>query len=471
MFLDKDFLLTTDTAKVLFHDYAKDMPIIDYHCHLNPKEIYEDNNFNNLTEAWLTEGNNYGDHYKWRLMRANGVPEELITGNGEPYEKFLAFAKVLEKAYGNPIFEWCHLELRRFFGIEEVLTSKTAPTIWEKANEKIVSENFSRRNLIRNMNVKALSTTDDPIDDLHFHKLLKEEEIQNGFKVIAGFRPDKALNIDKPTFSPYIKELEKVSEIKIETFSDIAKALGKRVAYFAENGCNICDHGLDNITYEESSQNELDEILKKAVNGEKLSLSEVSKYRSALLIELMKEYHKHDWTMQYHINAYRNLNTQTFEKLGADTGYDAINDSLLIHSVANILNGGYKGGFLPRTILYSLNPNDWLGLLTVMGAFQGEVKQRIQFGTAWWFNDTRTGMRKQLEMLMEQSLLGNFIGMLTDSRSFLSYPRHEYFRRVLCELLGEMVERGQIPNDTSYLGEMVKNISYNNAHEYFKFFS
>lgn len=469
MFLDEDFLLTTDIAKKLFHDYAKEMPIIDYHCHLNPKEIYEDKNFNNLTEAWLTEGNHYGDHYKWRLMRANGVPEELITGDGDPYEKFLAFAGVLEKAYGNPIFEWCHLELRRFFGITEVLTTETAPKIWQAANEKIVQPEFSRKNLIRNMQVKALSTTDDPIDDLHYHELLKEQEAENGFKVIPGFRPDKALNIQKETFADYMDQLAAVSGVAIHSFNDVIKALENRVDYFAAHGGNICDHAMDTVTYEEASSAELDAILVKARSKQSLTAKEIAQYRSALLIALIKVYADHEWTMQYHMHALRDLNDEAFAQMGPDTGYDAINDEPVAVALGKILNAGYKQGELPRTVIYSLNQNDWLQLLTVMGCFQGGMKQKIQFGTAWWFNDTRNGMRKQLQALMEESLLGNFIGMLTDSRSFLSYPRHEYFRRVLCELLGEMVERGQIPNDEKRLGKMVQNISYNNAEEYFRF--
>lgn len=469
MFLDQDFLLTTDTAKKLFNDYAKEMPIIDYHCHLNPKEIYEDKNFNNITEAWLTEGNHFGDHYKWRLMRANGVPEELVTGDGDPYEKFLAFAGVLEKAYGNPIFEWCHLELRRFFGIEEVLTTETAPKIWAEANEKIVQKEFSRKNLIRNMNVKALSTTDDPIDDLHYHELLKEQEAENGFKVIPGFRPDKALNIQKDTFADYMDQLAEVSGVAINHFADVVAALEKRVEYFEAHGGNICDHAMDIVTYEDATTEELDAILVKARKKVALTEKEIAQYRSALLVALIKVYSDHDWTMQYHMHALRDLNTATFGEMGPDTGFDAINDERVAIALGKLLDAGTQQGELPGTIIYSLNQNDWMQLLTVMGCFQGGVKQKIQFGTAWWFNDTRSGMRKQLQMLMEQSLLGNFIGMLTDSRSFLSYPRHEYFRRVLCELLGEMVERGQIPNDEKRLGQMVQDISFNNAADYFKF--
>ncbi len=469
MLLDQNFFLTTDTAKRLFNEYAKDMPIIDYHCHLNPKEIYDDKNFNNLTEAWLTEGNHFGDHYKWRLMRANGVPEELITGDGDPYQKFLAFAGVLEKAYGNPIFEWCHLELRRFFGINEVLTTESAPEIWKNANEKIVQGDFSRKNLIRRMNVKALSTTDDPIDDLHYHELLKEQENENGFKVIPGFRPDKVLNIQKSTFANYINQLAEASGVKIQSFEDILIALEKRVDYFEQHGCTICDHALDFVDYEEATTEELDSIVDKACKKTALTNKEIAQYRTALLVALMGIYAKHEWTMQYHIHALRDLNSANYALMGADTGFDAINDQPIAIALGKLLNAAHSKGDLPRIVLYSLNQNDWMQLLTVAGCFQGGMKQKIQFGTAWWFNDTRTGMRKQLSLLMEQSLLGNFIGMLTDSRSFLSYPRHEYFRRVLCELLGEMVERGQLPNDEKRLGKMVQDISFNNAAAYFRF--
>lgn len=470
MFLDEDFLLTTDVAKKLYHQYAKNMPIIDYHCHLSPKEIYEDKNFNNLTEAWLTEGNNFGDHYKWRLMRANGVEEAFITGKGDDYEKFLAFARTLEKAVGNPIFEWCHLELRRFFNVDEVLNTKTAPLIWEKVNKKIITEQFSRKKYIQMMNVKALSTTDDPIDDLHYHELLAEQEKENGFKVIPGFRPDKALNIHLDSYANYVTKLSEVVGFKIQDFDDLIKALALRVDYFAAHGGNICDHALDQFTYQEASKEELNKIVAKALNKEELTELEMNQYKTAFLIELMAIYHEHNWTMQYHIHALRNLNSKQFQQLGPDTGFDAIADFSLAKSLGQLLDAGEQRSILPKTILYSLNQNDWMQLLTIMGCFEGgNTPQRIQFGTAWWFNDTRSNMRKQLTMLMEQSLLGNFVGMLTDSRSFLSYPRHEYFRRVLCELLGEMVERGQVPEDERWLGQIVQDISFNNAKDYFAF--
>lgn len=467
MFLDKDFLLTTDTAKILFNDYAKDMPIIDYHCHLNPKEIFEDKNFNNITEAWLTEGNNFGDHYKWRLMRANGVPEELITGNGDPYEKFVAFAGTLEKAYGNPIFEWCHLELRRFFGIDEVLTVESAPRIWEEANKKIATKAFSRRNLIKNSNVKAVSTTDDPIDDLHYHELLAKENL--GFKVIPGFRPDKILNIEKPTYPAYVKKLAEVSGIAINGFQDVVKALENRVEYFEAHAGKICDHALDYVNYIEATPAELDAIQTKGAKGEALSAKEVAQYRTALLKELFKIYSAHEWSTQIHMHALRDLSSKNFALKGPDTGFDAINDETMAQQLGFLLNSIQKEAELPRIILYSLNPNDYMPIVSVMGAFQGGMKGKLQMGTAWWFNDTRQGMRYQLEKLSEGGLLGNFVGMLTDSRSFLSYTRHEYFRRVLCEFIGEMVERGQIPNDEKRLGKMVQNICYNNANEYFRF--
>lgn len=469
MFLDEDFLLTTEISKKLFHHYAKNMPIIDYHCHLNPKEIYENKPFENITQAWLTEGNHYGDHYKWRLMRANGVDESYITGDRDDYEKFFAFASTMEKAVGNPVFEWCHLELRRYFDATEILNTKTAPYIWKKVNEQIRSEQFSRKKYIQKMNVKALSTTDDPIDDLHYHELLASEEEENGFKVIPGFRPDKALNIQLPTFVEYISQLGKAVDKNLECFEDIVNALQQRIQYFSDHGCNICDHALDEYTYVESSADKLDDIVRKALKQESLTDLEVNQYKTALLIRLMSIYYRFDWTVQFHIHAMRNLNTKAFQLLGPDTGFDAISDTRIATSMANLLDQCQQENILPRVILYSLNQNDWMQLLTVMGCFQGKVKQRIQFGTAWWFNDTRTNMRKQLTLLMEQSLLGNFIGMLTDSRSFLSYPRHEYFRRVLCELLGEMVGRGQLPDDEEWLGKMVQDISFNNSKNYFKF--
>lgn len=469
MFLNKDFLLTTDLARKLFHDHAEKMPIIDYHCHLNPKEIYENRNFRDLAQVWINEGN-YGDHYKWRLMRANGIDEKYITGDAEPYEKFIKWAETIEKAVGNPLYEWTHLELRRFFGIDTILNRKTAAEIWEKANKLLATDAFKPRNLIKKFKVKAVCTTDDPIDDLHYHDLIKCDEEKNEFKVLPAFRPDKALNIHKAGFANYIQKLADVSGVSISHFSDIVAALKQRVDYFHGKGGRLSDHALDKFTFAEATPEELDQIVSQALANRKLSGTEVSQYRTALLKELMKIYHEKNWVMQFHIHAYRDLNDPMFQKLGPDTGYDALTDEKIADSLGQLLTVAENENSIPKTILYSLNPNDWLALTTIMGCFQKDTVQKLQLGCAWWFNDTRGGMRRQLETFAEESLLPNFVGMLTDSRSFLSYPRHEYFRRILCELFGEWAERGQIPDDEEQLGKIVEDISYNNAYRYFGFF-
>jgi glucuronate isomerase len=466
MFLDKDFLLTTDTAKRLYHNHAEDMPIIDYHCHLNPVEIYENKNFENLTEAWLVSGT-YGDHYKWRLERANGVPEELITGDGDPYDKFKAWAYTIEHSVGNPLYEWTHLELKRFFGIDTLLSTKTAPEIWEKANALLATDAFKRRNLIKRFNVRVVCTTDDPIDDLKYHKLLQSEK---AFKTLPAFRPDKILNITKPGYGEYVDKLAEVSGVAINSFADVVSALHQRLDFFASMGGKLADHALDIVVYADATPEELDKIVAKARQGETLSDQEVAQYRTALLKAFMREYHQRDWTMQFHIHAYRDLNTAMFNKVGPDTGYDAMNDRPIAEPLAKLFQSMEEEDAVPRTILYSLNSNDWMPLATIMGCYQKDVKQKLQLGCGWWFNDTREFMRKQFTVMAQESCLPNFVGMLTDSRSFLSWTRHEYFRRVLCELLGEWVQRGQLPDDDEMLGKMVEDISYNNAHEWFHFF-
>lgn len=469
MFLNQDFLLTTDFAKKLFHNHAEKMPIIDYHCHLNPKEIYENKNFRDLAQVWINEGH-YGDHYKWRLMRANGVPEKYITGDADPYEKFLKWAETIEKSVGNPLYEWTHLELRRFFEIDTILNRKTAPAIREQANQLLATDDFKPRNLIKNSNVKVVCTTDDPVDDLQYHKLLQESEMENGFKVLPAFRPDKVLNIQNKEYADYVHKLATVSGVSIQNFSDLVSAVRNRIEYFHERGGRLSDHALDTFTYAETAPQQLDMIIKKALSKEDLNLNEINQYRTALLIELMRIYHEKGWVMQYHIHAYRNLNGPMFEKLGPDTGYDALNDRSIAESYGKLFARAENEDIIPKTILYSLNPNDWLPLVTMMGCFQKDTVQKLQLGCAWWFNDTRSGMRRQLEMFAEESLLPNFVGMLTDSRSFLSYPRHEYFRRVLCELFGEWAERGQIPDDEEQIGKIIEDIAYNNAYRYFGFF-
>lgn len=464
MFLNDNFLLTTDMAESLFHDYADNMPIIDYHCHLDPKEIYENKNFKNITEAWL-----YGDHYKWRLMRANGVPESHITGDASDYDKFLAWARTVPKTIGNPLFSWTHLELRRFFGIDELLNEESAPRIWEKANEKLASPDLRRRSLIKASNVKIICTTDDPVDSLEYHQALSKEE--QDFQVFPTFRPDKALNIDAPGFKDWIGRLEQAAGISVASYADLVNALKHRVQFFHENGCRLSDHALDVLRYQAGDAGTVERIFAKRLAGDDLSAEEITIYRTELLSALIGMYHEMNWTMQLHIHAYRNNNTPMFKKLGPDTGYDGINDLSLTESLSQLLDRAETAQGLPKTILYSLNPNDYPAILALMGCYQKDTPGKLQLGSGWWYNDTRSGMRHQLTMFADNSVLANFVGMLTDSRSFLSYTRHEYFRRVLCELIGEWVERGEAPNDVALLGKLVEDISYNNAANYFGFSS
>ncbi|WP_151734257.1 glucuronate isomerase [Paenibacillus tengchongensis] len=462
MFLNDDFLLTTDTAKALFHQHAKEMPIIDYHCHLDPKEIYEDRPFANLTAAWL-----YGDHYKWRLMRANGVPESHITGDASDYDKFLAWARTLPKAVGNPLYSWTHLELRRFFGVDTPLNEENAPAIWEEVNRKLAEPEFTRRGLIRSSKVKVICTTDDPVDTLEYHRLLKEEETT--FSVFPTFRPDKALNIDAPGFADWLAKLTEASGVQVNSYSALLEALRGRVDFFHENGCRLSDHALDVLRYRAGDEGECERILAKRLSGETLSPEEITLYRTELLTALIGFYHDKGWTMQLHIHAYRNNNTPMFRKLGPDTGYDGLNDLPLTESLSQLLDRAECGSGLPKTILYSLNPGDYPSLLALMGCYQKDTVGKFQLGSGWWYNDTYSGMRQQMTLLAEGGLLGNFVGMLTDSRSFLSYTRHEYFRRVLCGLLGELADRGEAPDDAALLGKLVEDISYNNAAGYFGF--
>lgn len=469
-FLDKDFLLESDMAKKLFHDYAEKMPIIDFHCHLNPEEIYENKNYPNISRIWLNEGT-YGDHYKWRLMRANGIDEELITGDGDEYEKFLAWADTIEHSYGNPLYEWTHLELKRFFNIDERLTVESAPRIWKKANELLATDDFKPRNLIKNSDVKLVATTDDPASDLNYHKLLKEEEETSGFRTLPAMRPDKLMQIEKPGFGEYLNTLSEISGISIKSFDDITKALRQRFEFFSEMGGRLSDHSLPTYHFVELSDSELDQIIAKAINGEKLTGEERDGYLTALLKVLMSLNNEFDWVMQFHINSGRDLNTPMYEKLGPDTGFDSMGTQPdIVTGLQKLLTEMSTKDITPKMIFYSLNPNDWMEIATLMQSFQGKTKQRLQLGAAWWFNDTAEGMDEQLRVFAQQSLLPNFVGMLTDSRSFLSYPRHEYFRRVLCNFLGKLSEQGRIPEDTEVMGKVVQDISYNNAYKYFGFF-
>lgn len=460
-FITDDFLLYNDTAKELFHHTAKNLPIIDYHNHLNQYEILENKNFNSLTDVWLS-----GDHYKWRAMRANGIPEELITGNKGDYEKFLAWAKTVPNTIGNPLYHWTHLELLRYFDIDELLDEKSAPAIWEEANEKLMQPEMSVRSLLKNKNVEFIGTTDDPTDDLKAHEKLAEEDIQ--MTVSPSFRPDNALGIEKKSFLSWVEKLERAANITIENYNDFLDALANRIDYFDEHGCKGSDHGINVMFYEPASKEDVAAVFAKRQKGVTLSEKEVEQFKTYTLITLGEWYAEKSWVMQLHINPSRNNSKRMFKQLGPDTGFDSIGDHLLADKLSGLLDAMDINNKLPKTILYSLNSRDNNVLAAMAGNFQNdETPGKIQFGTAWWFNDTIDGMEDQMRTLANIGLISNFIGMLTDSRSFLSFSRHEYFRRVLCNLLGTWVEEGKAPKDMKLLESYVKNICYENAKGYF----
>ncbi|MBK0291818.1 glucuronate isomerase [Priestia megaterium] len=463
-FMDDHFLLTNETAAHLYNTYAKDMPIIDYHCHLNPQEVYENKQFKTLTNVWLD-----GDHYKWRLMRANGIEEEKITGSASDYEKFLAWAKTVPMTIGNPLYHWTHLELRRFFNIDEILNEQTAPFIWEKANEKLRSGKFGARDLITRSNVKVICTTDDPTDSLEYHMKLRDVQ---GFEtqVLPSFRPDKGLEINQEGFKSWIAKLQDCSNRSIYTYDDLLKALESRARFFHSMGGRLSDHALNKMVYTKISKEEVSEIFLKALKGEGVSTEEESKYKSYTLIFLGKLYNELGWAMQFHLHALRNNNTKMFRQLGPDTGYDSMYDGQVAEPLVQLLDQMDVQNSLPKTILYSLNPKDNYVLASIIGSFQGDgIPGKLQLGTAWWFNDQREGMLEQMKALSNVGLFSRFIGMLTDSRSFLSYTRHEYFRRLVCSLIGTWVEEGEVPNDQQLLEQIVKGICYENAKDYFSF--
>ncbi|RIX60348.1 glucuronate isomerase [Paenibacillus nanensis] len=463
-FMDENFLLSSKTAKTLYHDYAKEMPIIDYHCHLSPKEIYENKTYKNLTEVWL-----YGDHYKWRLMRANGVEESHVTGDAGDYDKFLAFAKTVQVSIGNPVHQWSHLELRRYFGIDEIISEANAPIIWEKANAKLTGSGFGARDFIVKSNVEVVCTTDDPVDSLEYHIKLREDK-SFPVKVLPSFRPDKGLEINRKGFVEWIQTLGRVTDAPIKDYEGLLAALEARVDFFHSVGGRVSDHALDYVPFASATKDEAAAIFAKALRGEAVSAEEETKYKTCTLVFLGKLYAARGWVMQYHMNAARNNNTRMFGKLGPDTGFDAMNDTLIAMPLSRLLDAMDAEDALPKTILYSLNPTHNAVIGTMMGCFQGGgVAGKMQFGSAWWFNDTREGMIAQMKTLADVGLLSRFVGMLTDSRSFLSYTRHEYFRRILCNLIAEWVENGEVPEDTELLGGIVQNISYNNAKAYFDF--
>ena len=472
-FMDKDFLLGTETAKHLFHDYAEALPLVDYHCHLNPREIYEDRRFEDLCQVWLggrqADGSYFGDHYKWRVMRSNGVDESYITGDQPGFARFLKFVEALELAIGNPMYHWCHLELQKFFGVYEPLTLESAERIWKHCNKMLQEDpEMTARGLIRKSNVAFIGTTDDPIDTLEYHeKLTADPTFQT---VIApSYRPDKAINLHKPGFVEYIAKLAAaVGKESLNTVEDVIDALIQRLEFFAARGCKASDHGLDYIPYTECTMEQAQSAYQKALAGQSLTTEEVDGYQTTILLALGKAYARLDIAMQLHYSCLRNTNTRMYAKLGADTGFDVIAQNTCGGNIANLLNALESADQCPKTILYSLNPADNAQLGTILGAFQGTVVPgKIQHGSGWWFNDNKTGMQEQMISLGNLGILGNFIGMLTDSRSFLSYPRHDYFRRILCDLIGTWVENGEYPNHEASLKKIVEGISYSNAARYF----
>ena len=463
-FMDENFLLQTETAQKLYHAHAAKMPIFDYHCHINPKDIAEDRMFKSITEIWLA-----GDHYKWRAMRTNGIDEKYCTGDASDWEKFEKWAETVPYTLRNPLYHWTHLELKKFFGINDVLSPKNARQIFDDCNEKLNTPAYSCRNIIRMANVHTICTTDDPIDNLQYHLQIKA----SGFEVavLPAWRPDKAMMVDDPVFfNNYINQLAAVAGITINSFSDLMTALDKRHQYFHENGCRLSDHGLDTAFAEDYSAKEIRAIFTKVRLGSKLTIEEILKFKSCMLYEFGLMDHSRGWTQQFHIGPLRNNNTRLFNKIGPDTGFDSIGDKLVAEPLSKLLNSLDTKDNLCKTILYNLNPADNELYATMIGNFQdGSVPGKMQWGSGWWFLDQRDGMEKQINTLSNLGLLSRFVGMLTDSRSFLSYTRHEYFRRTLCNILGNDVENGEIPNDMELLGQMVENICFNNAKNYFNF--
>ena len=463
-FMDDNFLLQTEAAQQLYHNYAENMPILDYHCHINPQEIYEDRQFENITQVWLG-----GDHYKWRFMRSCGVDEKYITGDASDKEKFLKWAEVLGKAIGNPLFHWSHLELKKYFGYNGVLNKKTAEEVWELCNKKLAEPSMTVRNIIKQSNVTLICTTDDPVDSLEWHKKLAEDKSFD-VQVLPAWRPDKAMNIEKVTYLDYMAQLEAASGMKIATFADLKKALCNRMDFFASMGCNVSDHALEYVMYAPATEDEIEAIFAQRLAGNGVSREEELKFKTAFMIFVGNEYARRDWVMQLHYGCKRDNNTPMFDRLGPDTGYDCINNYAPSSEMADYLNALNQNGNLPKTIIYSLNPNDNQAIGTILGCFQDSTAvAKIQQGSAWWFNDHKVGMQDQMTSLANLGNLSGFVGMLTDSRSFLSYTRHDYFRRILCNLIGGWVDNGEFPADYDTLEEIVKGICYNNAVAYFGF--
>lgn len=463
LFLTEDFLLDTEFSRRLYHDYAKDQPIFDYHCHLPPEHIAKNTRFNNLYDIWLK-----GDHYKWRAMRTNGVAERFCTGDATDWEKFSAWADTVPHTIGNPLYHWTHLELRRPFGITDTLLSpSTAKDIWQRCNALLEQEQFSARGIMQQMNVKMAGTTDDPIDSLEHHRAIALDT-SFSVKVLPSWRPDKAFNIEAPGFNDYLTLLGQAADTEITHFSSLCDALKKRMDHFADHGCKVSDHALDVVVYGEADESTLDAILSRRLNGSLPTKEEIAQFRTAVLLFLGSEYQRREWVQQYHIGALRNNNTRMLHTLGPDVGFDSINDQPVAEPLSRLLDAQARNNALPKTILYCLNPSDNETIGTMVGNFQGEgTPGKMQFGSGWWFNDQKDGMQRQMKQLANLGLLSRFVGMLTDSRSFLSYTRHEYFRRILCQMIGRWVQDGEAPADIELLGNMVRNICFDNAEQYF----
>jgi glucuronate isomerase len=462
LFMGEDFLLQTKTAELLYNEYAKQMPIIDYHCHLSPQQIADDIKFENLTQAWL-----YGDHYKWRAMRTSGVDESYCTGGKSDYEKFEKWAATVPYTMRNPLYHWTHLELRRYFGIHEILDPSSAKSIYENASAQIQTDAFSIKNLIRKMNVKVICTTDDPIDSLEYHKTLAESNFE--VKIKPAFRPDKAMEVvSAANFVAYVKKLEAITNLSVSSFEDYLFALQNRHDFFASMGCSVSDHGLEEIYVEDFTGQEIETIFSKVYVGKELNLLEQRKFKSCMLLHFAEWDWEKGWVQQYHLGALRNNNSRMLSKLGPDTGWDSIGDFSQAATLAKFLNKLDSEDKLAKTIIYNLNPADNELMASMIGNFNdGSVAGKIQFGSGWWFLDQKDGIIKQLNALSNMGLVSRFVGMLTDSRSFLSFPRHEYFRRILCNLFGEEIENGELPNDTKWVGQIIQDICYNNANDYF----
>lgn len=460
-FIHDNFLLENKYAEELYHDFSKNQPIIDYHNHLSPQYIAEDKIFENCTQVWIN-----GDHYKWRAMRTLGIKEQFITGNATDKDKFLQWAKTVPYTMRNPLFHWTHLELARYFDIHELLNEKTADKIYEESSAKIVSKEYSTQNLLKKVNASFVCTTEDPIDTLEHHQFLTKNPFET--KVSTAFRPDKAILILNDGYNAYINSLGEVAGISINSYADLCVALEKRIDYFDQNGCKLCDHGLDQIYFENFIEVEVNRIFRKKRENVSITTEEAFKFQSAILLFLSETYHKYGWVQQFHLGALRNNNERMHRILGPDTGWDSIGDYPQALKLSRFLNALDSQDKLTKTIIYNLNPADNEVMATMIGNFNdGSVKGKVQFGSGWWFLDQKDGMTKQLNALSNMGLISCFIGMLTDSRSFLSFPRHEYFRRILCNLLGDEIKRGELPPDMEWIGKMVSDISYHNAKEYF----